>query len=48
MNDKKSWHVASTVLALAALLNRKLGLFSQAVTAWLSFGSAACGVIAAA
>jgi hypothetical protein len=48
VNDKKSWHTASTVLAVAALLNRVVGLFGQTVTAWLSFGSAVCGLIAAA
>ncbi|MCW2904816.1 MAG: hypothetical protein JWO67_7081 [Streptosporangiaceae bacterium] len=45
--SKKDWRLAGDALALAALLNRIFGVFGQYMTAWLSLGSATCGVLAA-
>jgi hypothetical protein len=44
--NKSTWQTAGTALALAAWLGRLFGWFDRKVTAWLSFGSAACALMA--
>jgi hypothetical protein len=44
--SRRKWNWLSSLLGLGAWINAKLDLFSERVTAWLSFGSVIAKLIA--